>query len=93
MASRRSAVSPNETPVTLTSRAASAAASAWLIGGMVRHAGLMVLLALVLAGIGGWGVARLPGAFIPNEDQGDVRDVLGARFIVHVGSVSFGLVA
>ena len=43
---------------------------AWLVGGMVRHAGLMVLLALVLAGLGGWGVARLPGAFIPNEDQG-----------------------
>src|SRR6478735_1953006 len=43
---------------------------AWLVGSMVRHAGLMVLLALVLAGIGGWGVARLPGAFIPNEDQG-----------------------
>jgi len=43
---------------------------AWLVGGMVRHAGLMVLLALVLAGVGGWGVARLPGAFIPNEDQG-----------------------
>ena len=33
-------------------------------------AGLMVLLALVLAGLGGWGVARLPTAFIPNEDQG-----------------------
>ena len=43
-----------------------------LIGGMVRHAGLMVLLALVLAGIGGWGIARLPTAFIPNEDQGYV---------------------
>src|SRR5580704_7393527 len=43
---------------------------AWLVGSMVRHAGLMVLLALVLAGAGGWGVARLPGAFIPNEDQG-----------------------
>ena len=41
-----------------------------LIGAMVRHAGLMVLLALVLAGIGGWGIARLPTAFIPNEDQG-----------------------
>jgi HAE1 family hydrophobic/amphiphilic exporter-1 len=37
---------------------------------MVRHAGLMVLLALVLAGVGGWGIARLPTAFIPNEDQG-----------------------
>jgi HAE1 family hydrophobic/amphiphilic exporter-1 len=41
-----------------------------LIGGMVRRSGLMVLLALVLAGLGGWGVARLPSAFIPNEDQG-----------------------
>ena len=41
-----------------------------LIGGMVKRSGLMVLLALVLAGLGGWGIARLPGAFIPNEDQG-----------------------
>jgi HAE1 family hydrophobic/amphiphilic exporter-1 len=30
----------------------------------------MVLIAVVLAGIGFWGVARLPTAFIPNEDQG-----------------------
>ena len=43
---------------------------AWLIRHMVARAGLMVVLALVLAGLGGWGVARLPGAFIPNEDQG-----------------------
>src|SRR5215468_3313292 len=43
---------------------------AWLIGGMVRRSGIMVLVALVLAGLGGWGVARLPTAFIPNEDQG-----------------------
>jgi HAE1 family hydrophobic/amphiphilic exporter-1 len=41
-----------------------------LIGGMVRHSGVMVLIALALAGLGGWGVARLPTAFIPNEDQG-----------------------
>ncbi len=41
-----------------------------LVGIMVRHCYLMVLLALVFAGIGGWGVARLPTAFIPNEDQG-----------------------
>jgi len=43
---------------------------AWLIGSMVRRSGIMVLVALVLAGLGGWGVARLPTAFIPNEDQG-----------------------
>ena len=43
---------------------------AWLIRHMVARSGLMVVLALVLAGLGGWGVARLPGAFIPNEDQG-----------------------
>src|SRR5262249_44724056 len=41
-----------------------------MIGGMVRHSGLMVVLALILAAVGGWGVARLPTAFIPNEDQG-----------------------
>ncbi len=45
-------------------------AYAALIGLMVRRSGLMVCLALVVAGIGGWGVARLPTAFIPNEDQG-----------------------
>ncbi|MDP3163732.1 MAG: efflux RND transporter permease subunit, partial [Reyranella sp.] len=45
-------------------------AYAALVGAMVRRAGLMVCLALVLAGIGAWGVARLPTAFIPNEDQG-----------------------
>jgi HAE1 family hydrophobic/amphiphilic exporter-1 len=41
-----------------------------LIGRMVSRSGLMVLAALVLAGIGVWGIARLPTAFIPNEDQG-----------------------
>ncbi|WIM10832.1 multidrug efflux RND transporter permease subunit [Enhydrobacter sp.] len=41
-----------------------------LVGGMVKRSGLMVLLGLALAGLGGWGVARLPSAFIPNEDQG-----------------------
>jgi HAE1 family hydrophobic/amphiphilic exporter-1 len=43
---------------------------AWLIRHMVARSGLMVLLALAVAGIGGWGIARLPSAFIPNEDQG-----------------------
>ena len=43
-----------------------------LVGRMARHSGLMVLLALVVAGVGVWGVARLPTAFIPIEDQGYV---------------------
>ncbi len=41
-----------------------------LVGFMVQRSWLMVALALALAGLGGWGVARLPSAFIPNEDQG-----------------------
>ncbi len=48
-----------------------------LIGRMVNHSRLMVVLALALAGIGVWGVARLPGAFIPLEDQGYL--VLGVQ--------------
>jgi HAE1 family hydrophobic/amphiphilic exporter-1 len=39
---------------------------------MTGHAVPMVLLALVVAGLSSWGVARLPTAFIPNEDQGYV---------------------
>lgn len=41
-----------------------------LIGRMVRVSGLMVLIGLLLSGVGIWGIARLPTAFIPNEDQG-----------------------
>src|SRR5712691_2963478 len=41
-----------------------------LIGRMVRVSGLMVLIGLVRAAVGIWGIARLPTAFIPNEDQG-----------------------
>jgi HAE1 family hydrophobic/amphiphilic exporter-1 len=37
---------------------------------MVHHSGLMVIIALILGGIGIYGLARLPTAFIPNEDQG-----------------------
>jgi HAE1 family hydrophobic/amphiphilic exporter-1 len=47
-----------------------------LIGAMVRHSGLMVLLALILAGAAGWGIVRLPSAFIPNEDQGYLMAVV-----------------
>ncbi|MBV9376020.1 MAG: efflux RND transporter permease subunit, partial [Alphaproteobacteria bacterium] len=45
-------------------------AYARLIGRMVGVSGLMVLIGLLLAVGGIWGIARLPTAFIPNEDQG-----------------------
>jgi HAE1 family hydrophobic/amphiphilic exporter-1 len=41
-----------------------------VVGGMARLSGVMVVLAIVLAAAGVWGVARLPTAFIPIEDQG-----------------------
>src|SRR6202020_1823960 len=41
-----------------------------LIGRMVRHALPLALLALIVGGLGVWGIARLPSAFIPTEDQG-----------------------
>src|SRR3954466_14048499 len=41
-----------------------------LIGGMVRHSGIIVAIGLALACLGLYGIARLPTAFIPNEDQG-----------------------
>ena len=44
-----------------------------LIGRMTRYSGTLVLLGLVLGGVGVWGVARLPTAFIPIEDQGLFR--------------------
>jgi HAE1 family hydrophobic/amphiphilic exporter-1 len=40
------------------------------IGRMVRHSGVMVIIALLLAGVGIWGLGRLPTAFIPIDDQG-----------------------
>ncbi len=48
-----------------------------VIGFMARRSGLMVLAALICAGLGVWGVARLPTAFIPIEDQGYV--VIGVQ--------------
>jgi hydrophobic/amphiphilic exporter-1 (mainly G- bacteria), HAE1 family len=45
-------------------------AYARLIGRMVRLSGLMVVIGLVLAAAGVWGIARLPTGFIPPEDQG-----------------------
>jgi HAE1 family hydrophobic/amphiphilic exporter-1 len=41
-----------------------------IIGGLVRHAGLSVIVALILIAIGGYGLSRVPTGFIPIEDQG-----------------------
>src|SRR5690348_15748260 len=43
-----------------------------LIGGMAGHSAIMVVIALLVAGAGAWGIARVPTAFIPIEDQGYV---------------------
>jgi hydrophobic/amphiphilic exporter-1 (mainly G- bacteria), HAE1 family len=43
---------------------------AGMIGRMVHHAGLVVLIGIALALVAFWGIARIPTAFIPNEDQG-----------------------
>jgi HAE1 family hydrophobic/amphiphilic exporter-1 len=42
----------------------------WLIRRMTRISGLTVALGLIAAGVGLWGIVRLPTAFIPIEDQG-----------------------
>jgi HAE1 family hydrophobic/amphiphilic exporter-1 len=41
-----------------------------LIARMVRRSPLLVLIGAALGVVGIWGIARLPTAFIPNEDQG-----------------------
>jgi len=46
------------------------AAYAALIGSMVRRSGLMVIVGLCISGVAMWGLARLPTAFIPIDDQG-----------------------
>ena len=40
------------------------------IGRMVKHSGLMVIVALIVSGLGVWGLTRIPTAFIPVDDQG-----------------------
>jgi hydrophobic/amphiphilic exporter-1 (mainly G- bacteria), HAE1 family len=47
-------------------------AYAGLIGRMAGHSLLMVIIALVVVIASFWGIARLPTAFIPTEDQGYV---------------------
>jgi hydrophobic/amphiphilic exporter-1 (mainly G- bacteria), HAE1 family len=39
------------------------------INRMVHRSGLMVILALIVSGFGFWGLARIPTAFIPIDDQ------------------------
>jgi len=41
-----------------------------LIGGMVRHAGAMAMVAVLIAGAAGYGLSRVPTGFLPIEDQG-----------------------
>jgi hydrophobic/amphiphilic exporter-1 (mainly G- bacteria), HAE1 family len=43
-----------------------------LIRSMVQRSGVMVVIALALAGLAGWGLSRIPTGFIPIEDQGYV---------------------
>src|SRR5208283_6112293 len=40
------------------------------IGRMVHRSGLMVVVALIVSGLGIWGLTRIPTAFIPIDDQG-----------------------
>ncbi|MEO8321668.1 MAG: efflux RND transporter permease subunit, partial [Bradyrhizobium sp.] len=41
-----------------------------LMGQLVAHSNLSVIFALILIGIGGYGLSRVPTGFIPIEDQG-----------------------
>jgi HAE1 family hydrophobic/amphiphilic exporter-1 len=41
-----------------------------LVGALARHAGVSVIAALILIGIGGYGLSRVPTGFLPIEDQG-----------------------
>ncbi|HEX2365762.1 MAG TPA: efflux RND transporter permease subunit, partial [Bradyrhizobium sp.] len=41
-----------------------------VIGALARHAGVSVIVALILIAIGGFGLSRVPTGFLPIEDQG-----------------------
>ena len=41
-----------------------------LIGGMVRHAAVVGVIALMIIGAAGYGLSRIPTGFLPIEDQG-----------------------
>jgi hydrophobic/amphiphilic exporter-1 (mainly G- bacteria), HAE1 family len=51
-----------------------------LIGAMTRRSSAMVFLSLILAGVGIWGLTRVPTAFLPDEDQGYL--IVGAQLPV-----------
>src|SRR4029078_4716613 len=46
------------------------AAYSRLIGRLVAHSNVSVIAALILIGISGYGLSRVPTGFIPIEDQG-----------------------
>src|SRR5207342_257147 len=41
-----------------------------LVGGLVAHSNLSVIAALIVIGVAGYGLSRVPTGFIPIEDQG-----------------------
>ena len=43
-----------------------------LVGRMTRHAGVLMVVALAVIGVGAYGLVRLPTGFLPVEDQGYV---------------------
>ena len=49
---------------------ASSAGYSRLIGRLVAHSNISVICALILIGIAGYGLSRVPTGFIPIEDQG-----------------------
>jgi HAE1 family hydrophobic/amphiphilic exporter-1 len=45
-------------------------AYAWIIGGMIRRVGMVMVLYVGLVYLAGWSFGRLPTGFVPPEDQG-----------------------
>src|SRR5579871_1080149 len=41
-----------------------------IIGGLTRHAGISVVAALIVIGVSGYGLSKVPTGFLPVEDQG-----------------------
>jgi hydrophobic/amphiphilic exporter-1 (mainly G- bacteria), HAE1 family len=72
-----------------------------LIQRLVAHSGLTVVGTLILVGLGGWGLMRLPTGFLPTEDQGFMIIATqlpdGAaldrtqRVLEHIGTIARGV--